>query len=174
MGSNLNLIELIFHFSGIASVMITIIGIHFKSNSKLKYTLFLSSVINAVNMQSNLQNSGAIVNLISVVRNYIAIKFPNKSKIKDILFFIFLFLYVYISFRYGDLYWYLPAIGGVAGLIALFKLTKTKTRYALLFATFNWLIYAFLSGNIYGILNEIIIILSFVSSFILNKGSYED
>jgi hypothetical protein len=66
----------------------------------------------------------------------------------------------------------LPLLSSIIGLFALFKFKKEKTRAVLFFGTCTWLLYAFLNNNIYGVILEAIVLSSFISSFIFNKGKY--
>ncbi|MCP4504148.1 MAG: YgjV family protein, partial [Deltaproteobacteria bacterium] len=77
--------EVLYHITGILSLIIFIIGIHFKSNDKLKKYMVANSLIKSINMFLNMQYVGMFVNLINFARNIFSIRFENTEKLKHVM-----------------------------------------------------------------------------------------
>jgi hypothetical protein len=163
----------IFHITGILCVFLFVVGLHFKSNIILKKTMTVTSLITALNMLANEQYSGAIINCINFFRNILSFAI-DIQKIKHILFVFFISIYLTIQFFLEDKYWYLPFFASSLGLIALFYFNGFKTRLILFFGTVIWFSYAILHQNIYSIVLEIFVIISFLSSLFFHKFDFKD
>ena len=166
--------EVLYHFTGILSVIIFMIGIHFKSNRKLKKFMIANSLIKGTNMFLNQQYVGMFINIINFLRNILSLKIENTEKLKHFITFVIISLYVLIQFFVTDNYWYLPVLGSSFGLFALIYLKSEYMRYCLFLGSTTWLIYALLHQNIYGVILGVATICSFISSFFINKFNYQN
>jgi hypothetical protein len=167
-------LEYIYHLSGIFSVILFMVGIHFKSNEKLKKVMIFNALLKSINMFFNQQYSGMIVNIINFFRNILSLKSLDMKKSKHYYVLFFALFYILIQYFLKDNYWYLPIIGSTLGLISLFYLKNVRMRLCLLSGSSVWLVYAVLHGNIYGVILGSLTIVSFFSSFVFNGFNYNE
>lgn len=166
--------EVFFHISGFICVMIFVIGLQFGSNNKLKKYMSAGALVAAFNMFLMQQYSGMIINIINFFRNILSLKINNVERYKHLFSFIFISSYVAVQYFINDLYWYLPILASTVGIVALFYLKGLYVRLCLFLGTSLWLLYAFLHGNMYGVILETLVLSSFIVSFIKNKMQYQN
>lgn len=166
--------QIIFHITGVITVALLVFGIHLKSNHNLKKIMTTNSLIFAANMFFAGQYSGAALKIVSLLRNVISLRTEKiKTNMNLIILFIFS-LYLLALTLVSDKYWYLALIGSMLVTYASLKLKGFAVRKVFFIAGIVWLIYSLLHGNMYGVIMELIMFFSFISSYVLNKGVYND
>jgi hypothetical protein len=150
------------------------IGIHFKSNKKLKKVMIINSLVKAMNMYLNNQYSGMLINLVNFFRNILSLKALEMKKSIHFYFCFFIGFYCLINFFIEDKYWYLPILGSSFGLFSLFYMQKFNMRLFLFIGSNIWFLYAILHNNFYGVFLGTFTIISFFSSFYINRFNFNN
>ena len=136
--------------------------------------MILNSLIKAINMFLNNQYSGMFINLVNFFRNILSLKALDMKKGRNYYFISFIAFYFLINFFVIDQYLYLPILGSSLGLFSLFYMERFKMRLVLFFGSNIWFLYAILHENLYGMILGSLTIISFFSSFLINRFNFEN
>lgn len=139
--------------------IIWVIAFLHKKDKKLYLYLIISQSLWVIHFFLMWLFSWAFVNLVSIFRWYIALKY------KHIKYFIYIFILFYICIWIINYNWIislLPPIAGILWTIAILRLSNLKWRLLLLICSMLWLIYNYIWGSIWWIITEIFMIIAWL------------
>ena len=101
----------------------------------------------------------AFVNIIWLLRSFVALKYKHRKK----LIFIFIFLYLLIGIvKYNSVVDILPLLAGIFWTLAFLYFSWLKWRIILLICSILWLIYNYIWNSIWWIVTEVFMIMAWL------------
>lgn len=152
---------------GFFGLFFTIISFQSNQGKKILYFQVISASFFFIHFLLLGAITGSIMNVLSIIRNYIFYCREKKWANKPIWLYIFILAFMFATLlTWESSYSILPMIGMITSTIGLWMKNPTYIRLVLLLSPPCWFVYNFISGSIPGMIGDLSILVSIIVGFI--------